>query len=226
MRITKKIRETAWTALRTAMHIEAQKGVKSVEQLYKEQVLDVMDDRGMLPAAKCKGCGTELNADGNHPAELYAGTATGLCYPCTNKGPVLMATTPQGAVVWNCPPHSPSWRRDRETYFQFPGCDCDHGRKWVERPNSQGGRYPLECPKCQAQHDKHPTVVAARKAWTDYELKRDAWVRTATDEVARVMLRKQRLAAETAAQQAELVYIANEVLKDHPAPRFTDQEVT
>ena len=67
MRITRKIRDIAWTALRTAMHIDGTRGVKSVEQLYKEQVLDVMDDRGMLPAAKCMGCGKELNADGNHP---------------------------------------------------------------------------------------------------------------------------------------------------------------
>jgi len=222
MRITRKIRDIAWTALRTAMHIDGTRGVKSVEQLYKEQVLDVMDDRGMLPAAKCMGCGKELNADGNHPAERYAGTANGLCYPCTNKGPILMTTNPQGAVVWNCPPHCPSWRRDRETFYQFPGCDCDHGRLWVNRSDSQGGRYPQECPKCEAIHNQHPTVVAARKAWTEYEQARNGWVKAATDEVSRIMLCTKQLAADTQEEQKALVDIARTVLEAMPSPRYNE----
>lgn len=40
---------------------------------------------GPIGSIHCNRCGKPLNKDGGHPAELYAGTYTGLCYGCQNS---------------------------------------------------------------------------------------------------------------------------------------------
>ena len=103
-----------------------------------------MDSYGMLPQHGCKQCGKALNADGGHPAELYAGTYTGLCYQCERSGVRLVYTARlDGCQSWEFPPHCASWRRDRERFLAYPECEiCSgKGRLWVGRSDAQGGSY-------------------------------------------------------------------------------------
>lgn len=88
-----------------------------------------MDRDGMFPADwTCTRCGKVLNADGGHPAELYAGTYNGMCYRCTSGAKYITGTRLiDGGTVWSHPPHLPSWRRDRETYVFYWDCDQCHG---------------------------------------------------------------------------------------------------
>jgi hypothetical protein len=136
-----------------------------------------MDKDGMLPKQTCHGCGKELNADGGHPAELYAGHLHGFCYDCELKAPAVIKCTPQGAMVWSCPPHCPSWRRDREQYFQFPGCDCDHGRRWYQGwfGKWSTGMHTTQCADCQRKHNNHPITIAAFKKERIFQGRMKAW---------------------------------------------------
>lgn len=113
---------------------------------------------GMLPARSCTGCGKQLNADGNHPAELYAGTYTGLCYTCEKKPFFVTRTEFDGALILSYPPHCPSWRRDRETFIAYDDCEKCHGkgRFMVSRSFSQGGPYPKNCDVCSARYHNNP----------------------------------------------------------------------
>ena len=123
----------------------------------------VFDDQGMYPQHDCKACGKPLNADGGHPAELYAGTYTGLCYECEKKGAYEEKELPSGAKMMSHPPHCPSWRRDRERFYWFPDCAnqrCDKGREMVSRSLSLGGSYPVQCPACMRRHSTSPATVA------------------------------------------------------------------
>lgn len=109
---------------------------------------------GMLPdGIPCKACGKPLNADGGHPAELYAGTYNGLCYACTKAGPYAVDVFPDGTVQLSYPPHCPSWRRDREKFYAHPDCeDCaGAGMRMVSRSNMYGGSYPVHCLTCTAR---------------------------------------------------------------------------
>lgn len=100
---------------------------------------------GMYPADwTCKACGKVLNADGGHPAELYAGTYTGLCYGCERAGTYVVPDSelPDGARRVSWPPACPSWRRDRTEHWAYPDCeDCKgkgarmrygHMNQWTE----------------------------------------------------------------------------------------------
>lgn len=127
-----------------------------------------MDNCGMLPAHNCKQCDKPLNADGYHPAELYAGTYTGLCYKCQNSDVRLIYTAPlDGCQSWEFPPHCPSWRRDRERFLAYPACEkCEgKGRLWVGRSDAQGGSYSQQCPDCSARYWSHPLRLWEQKRW-------------------------------------------------------------
>ena len=117
-----------------------------------------MDERGFLPPHGCKACGQPLcGPDTGRPAELYAGTYTGLCYPCTNSGPVVLRVLGDGCQVWSHPPHCPSWRRARETFWHYPDCaTCRQGMIWVYRPDGQGGSYGRQCEPCMSRYGAHP----------------------------------------------------------------------
>jgi hypothetical protein len=124
-----------------------------------DQAYEHLDRDGMLPGAwQCQRCGKQLNADGNHPAELYAGTFNGLCYPCTNGSKYVEGTRlVDGGTVWNYPPHLPSWRRSRETYVFFWDCEQCHGEG--VRPSWDN---TARCPTCSKRaytygpgHDHH-----------------------------------------------------------------------
>ena len=66
---------------------------------------------GMLPQHPCKWCGKLLNQDGYHPAELYAGTYTGLCSSCESFGPRILQEFYDGCKLISHPPSTPSHRR-------------------------------------------------------------------------------------------------------------------
>ena len=107
---------------------------------------------GTVPGIKCKGCGVLLGEAGGGPiAENYMGTYNGLCYKCTSVGPYVETIyLLDGAIQVNYPPHSPSWRRDRETYHAYVDCpDCyGKGMKMVSRSMARGGSYPSYCNTC------------------------------------------------------------------------------
>lgn len=127
-----------------------------------------MDHTGMYPAHPCKQCGRQLNADGDHPAELYAGTYTGLCYQCERSGERLLAVARlDGAETWEFPPHCPSWRRARERFIGFTGCaECGgKGRLWVGRADAQGGSYSKQCEACSARFWGHPLRKWEQQRW-------------------------------------------------------------
>jgi len=148
----------------------------------------VMDSHGMLPAHQCRQCGRQLNADGGHPAELYAGTYTGLCYQCERSGERLVHVARlDGAEVWEFPPHCPSWRRDRERFIGFRGCQvcAGKGRLWVGRADAQGGSYTEQCKECSARYWDHPL-----RQW---EIRRWGSIRKAAESLYHKELRKRKL---------------------------------
>lgn len=122
-----------------------------------------MDERGMLPAAwKCVRCGRQLNADGGHPAELYAGTFNGLCYPCTSSGPyVARIAVLDGLRELSYPPSCPSWRRDREREYAYPDCPKCLGSGRCVWARSGRGRQSMHCEDCLARRTRHPARLAA-----------------------------------------------------------------
>ncbi len=126
----------------------------AIKTAYKD-----MDVNGMYPSDwACLGCGAKLNADGGHPAELYAGTFNGLCYSCTAKPRYLERVhLLDGAYEWNYAPHCPSWRRDREREIGFPDCaECQGfgvaGFRSHHRRSS--------CKSCWDRYIKHPERVS------------------------------------------------------------------
>ncbi len=127
----------------------------------------VMDRHGMLPDDWfCGRCAKPLNADGNHPAEIYAGTFNGLCYGCTSAGPYVAAVTAlDGCRRVSWPPHSPSWRRDRESHYGYEGCGTCGGMGIVlpayRSPDNGGGK---SCPDCLARYAAHPQ----RAGWSQW----------------------------------------------------------
>lgn len=126
-----------------------------------------MSWNGFLPkGVKCKKCGAVLEGEGEgRPAESYLGTYTGLCYPCTDQPAYATGEVyKSGAVEYSHRPSCPSHRRDRETYFQFEGCDCDHGSVWKHSAGPFGGSYRSECEKCSKRHYEHPAIVAEAQA--------------------------------------------------------------
>lgn len=121
-----------------------------------------MDSHGFYHGLTCKRCGKPLHGqDSGYPAESYAGTYNGLCYPCTNAGPFVQSTEMDGATIMSYPPHSPSWRRDRETFIAYPDCEECHGkgRFMVSRNYGMGGPYPRSCEPCGKRYDTHPLRV-------------------------------------------------------------------
>jgi len=119
-----------------------------------------MDKNGFLPKGiKCDQCGKELSGEnGPRPAESYAGSFTGLCYSCQNGGPYIVKEHFDGAITRSYPPHSPSWRRDREEQTGYPDCpECNgSGRKYHDQPLSRGGGYYGYCEPCFNKYYNHP----------------------------------------------------------------------
>jgi len=128
-----------------------------VEAVWRSAYAEMDRQTGMFPSDwSCKACGKTLNADGGHPAELYAGTYTGLCYGCERSEGFVVSTDPlDGAITWSYPPSTPSWRRDRETKIAYVDCpDCDGtGFQW--KYTSGRGRIRSHCAACSDRYFGH-----------------------------------------------------------------------
>ena len=158
----------------------------TITEIYQAKLKALgMDAQGILQLAPpCRGCGKPLNADGDHPAEHYAGTFQGLCTACTQREPFVVKTLPSGLKQWSCPPHCPQWRRDREVFMQAEGCGCDHGREWkIERGVWGTNRYPMQCTRCADKHYGHPVVKAQAAADDQVWRARKGWEARITAEV-------------------------------------------
>lgn len=173
-----------------------------------------MDSHGMLPAHNCKQCDKPLNADGYHPAELYAGTYTGLCYRCERSDVRLLYTAPlDGCQSWEFPPHCPSWRRDRERFLAYPGCEkCKgKGRLWVRRSDTQGGSYSQQCPDCSTRYWDHPLRLWEQRRW--------ASIRKAAESLYHRELKRRKLL-----KQAKAGTIPAELCREIQTPFVTRME--
>ena len=156
----------------------------------KHPLAEIMDKDGMLPQHNCKQCGAPLNADGYHPAELYAGTYTGLCYKCQNAGARIVGIHTDGAHEISYAPDCPSWRRDRHIHTAYLDCpDCKGtGRVYVSRASSQGGSYHTSCATCTRRFYDHPSRKARQHM-------HDA-MRQAAQDYYHSLLRKAKLIAK------------------------------
>jgi hypothetical protein len=83
----------------------------------------MMDEKGMYSQRDCEHCGQPLNAEGRRPAELYAGTYTGICTTCQDAQPYVVAYYPlDQAIKISYPPSLPAHRRDREEFTAYQEC--------------------------------------------------------------------------------------------------------
>lgn len=123
----------------------------------------IMDRHGMLPDDWwCTRCAKPLNADGNHPAELYAGTFNGLCYGCTSEAPYVAAVAQlDGCQRVSWPPKEPSHRRDRTVHYGYPDCASCQGLGATGSPYSA-----KSCDACLERYSKHPLRVSWRR-WSE-----------------------------------------------------------
>lgn len=159
-----------------------------VNDLLKRAYKDMDPSTGEFPADWCCiRCGVTLNADGGHPAEIYAGTYNGLCYPCTSAGPfVVSVAVLDGAQEVSWPPHCPSWRRDRETFYGYT--DCDHC-KGAGAVRGYGYHTPVwnRCDACSHRYHDHPD---RKRVWD-----RDTLLRKVADARFRRMIDAAALAS-------------------------------
>lgn len=112
---------------------------------------------------RCLACEGWLSGpNGPRPAETHLGTSTGLCYECQGSGPYLESTDAYGRQRWSFPPHSPSWRRRRETFTGFAGCEvCNetgveqskHGHGPLRYPNRWGMGGWKRCGPCSQRSE-------------------------------------------------------------------------
>lgn len=149
--------------------------MSAVEQLYERAFRYMDSSTGMFPEGwTCVRCGRELNADGWHPAELYAGTFNGLCYPCTGEKAYVVEVEEDGCQVWSYPPHCPSWRRDRETYRGYSECEVCCGTGLQGDHGWHGRRY---CVPCFKRRFPPPPPVPPLPEWKSRgEWEREAYV--------------------------------------------------
>jgi len=152
-----------------------------------------MDRRtGMFPAnSRCTDCNIVLNADGNHRAELYAGTFTGLCYACERKQPYVCAEYPlDGAIRVSHPPSCPSHRRDRQTFTAYRDCDACKGLGCTARWAPYGGQYYEYCRPCLDRFSSHPLRKKTdRRREQIYDAEMRVWQRN-LERIAREQLPK------------------------------------
>ena len=181
---------------------------------------------GFLPPSNCQACGTPLQGeDSDRPAELYAGTYTGLCYPCTGKTAFRIETRQRvsGAWYWSHPPHCPSWRRDRETFYGFPGCKRCGGKgcTWISRPNPQGGPYTVQCVACEARDEEHPYIARAQGVDQKRRAAIGYWQHRITREWAKRLKKFDRTPATVGPREDwsdDIKAVADQIFKDAPPP--------
>lgn len=114
----------------------------------------------MAVGATCKRCGVVMggNFDGigwDRPAEIYAGTATGLCDKCMRESDYVLETFEDGAKRVSVAPTCPSWRRDRTTHIAYDNCpEC--GGKGYTRSSGTWGSSNASCKTCYDRYVSYP----------------------------------------------------------------------
>lgn len=137
-------------------------------------------DGFLPPGMTCLHCGAELaGVYSGRPAESYLGTYNGLCYRCTGRAAfAVRVELLDRATWWEWPPHCPSWRRARETFVGYAGCEHCGGQGRIMKPrySAGGGSYAANCKPCMDRYRAHPVRVrhkarrtrlhaAADRAW-------------------------------------------------------------
>lgn len=130
------------------------------------------DKNGFLLKQDCKKCQKPLQGQGEgRPAELYAGTFTGLCYSCQNGGDYIVLTEKDGARHISCAPSCPSWRRDRENYISYANCENCKGIGYFWK-SGRYDRYRSYCEPCVKRHSENKFRIKyhriAKKLYNKY----------------------------------------------------------
>lgn len=113
------------------------------------------DENGFYPKQNCQKCQKPLQGQGEgRPAELYAGTFTGLCYECQNGGDYIFKTEKDGARHVSCAPSCPSWRRDRENYISYADCKVCKGVGYSWK-SGRHDSYRSYCEPCLKKHSEN-----------------------------------------------------------------------
>ncbi len=174
-----------------------------IRQMLQDAYAAMDAQTGMFPAEwRCKVCKKTLNANGLHPAELYAGTYTGLCYTCEQK-PYYVAKTYalDDAMILSYPPSCPSWRRNRETYYAFGECPACKGTGIT---SALYANHREQCKDCLNRYFTHPLREWADRRRTQiYSAAENVW-HAEVQRVARTMLRRKAKKKEVTAQAAIL----------------------
>lgn len=133
--------------------------------IWREAYKDMDPKTGHFPSWPCLRCGKPLDGEnGRNPAESYAGTFTGLCYPCSGvPAYVEVIYIFDGAQRVSWPPHLPSWRRSREDFTGYPDCENCEGMGATRgySPGTWGGQMWNYCKPCSERFH------AARKLYDD-----------------------------------------------------------
>lgn len=127
----------------------------------------MFDSQGYYPPHNCQSCNTPLMGENSgRPAELYAGTYTGLCYKCQSKPSAVIYVHPlDECQKISYPPHNPAWRRDRETFLAYADCSECKGAGMILQPyNPDTWSCSYEqCDSCLERYYANPI----RKAYHD-----------------------------------------------------------
>lgn len=100
------------------------------------------------------------------PAELYAGTYTGLCYRCSFLDKIIMKVSDlDGAMHISHAPTQPSYRRDRTHEIGYIDCSDCKGEGRVYTGYHNWSRHYTYCKACHDRYFNHPL----RKAYMDQE---------------------------------------------------------
>jgi hypothetical protein len=123
----------------------------------------------MYEGATCKRCGVVMGGrfDGigwDRPAEIYAGTYTGLCDKCMYEKDYTVKEYGCDAKLISVPPDCPSWRRNRKEFIAYSDCETCKGSSWVwKRSGAWGERYKAQCETCWRKYYDHPRRMFRRK---------------------------------------------------------------
>jgi hypothetical protein len=150
----------------------------------------LFDREGFYPDHNCKRCNQPLSRT-DRPAELYAGSYTGLCYKCQNAPMIVLAVSKlDGCKRVEHAPDCPSHSRERRTFHAYDNCPAckGTGRTYVSRSLAYGGSYYTSCDACfkryynQERRQQHNTYDSA--ASKDI---RQRWLKAAEAEAKKLM---------------------------------------
>jgi hypothetical protein len=121
---------------------------------------------GFYPDVTCTRCGKimgdKVGDSYNRPAEVYAGTYTGLCNVCMNEADYTVKEYGCGAKLISTKPNLPSYRRDRQEHIAYTDCLVCSGKGWIME-RGQHGSYKGYCKACMTRFYNYPQRVFRAK---------------------------------------------------------------